>query len=409
MPPHVPRAGPDLVEQAEQDGDAPRRDAPSGEPEDDSGRSHSTGILPCQELKAMVQRREIFALEPIADDQFQPASLDLRLGAIAYRVRASFLPGQGSVKAKLDAFAMHEMDISNGAVLEKGCVYIIPLLEGVDLRHRTSAMGNPKSSTGRLDIFTRLITDGGTAFDQVREQYSGMLYAEVSPRTFSVLVRKGSRLSQLRVRRGKPIASDGFMKRLQQEHGLVQLPEAGPDGGPALEIVNGVPVRVDLQGRQSGGVIGYKARSHAGLVDIDRIGNYDVAEYWEPVHAPARGGLILDPAEFYILASQEAVRVPPGYAAEMIAYDTLVGEFRVHYAGFFDPGFGHTEAGGEGSRAVLEVRSYEVPFVLEHGQLVGRLAYERLTATPTILYGQGAKSSYQGQGIKLSKHFKVAS
>jgi dCTP deaminase len=292
-------------------------------------------------------------------------------------------------------------------VLEKGCVYIIPLLEGLDLRHRTSAMGNPKSSTGRLDIFTRLISDGGTAFDQVREQYSGMLYAEVSPRTFSVLVRKGSRLSQLRVRRGKPIASDGFMRRLQQEHGLVQSPEAQAGDARAVEIVNGVPVRVDLQGRHSGGIIGYKARSHAGLVDIDRIAHYEVDEYWEPVRAPARGGLILDPAEFYILASQEAVRVPPGYAAEMIAYDTLVGEFRVHYAGFFDPGFGHGDAGGEGSRAVLEVRSYEVPFVLEHGQLVGRLAYERLTSTPALLYGQGIKSSYQGQGIKLSKHFKA--
>ncbi len=374
---------------------------------DDAGRSHSTGIVPSQELRAMVLRKEIFALEPITDEQFQPASLDLRLGPIAYRVRASFLPGKGTVKAKLDEFAMHEMDITAGGVLEKGCVYIIPLLEGLDLRHRTSAMGNPKSSTGRLDIFTRLITDHGTAFDQVREQYSGMLYAEVSPRTFSVLVRKGSRLSQLRVRRGKPIASDGFMKRLQQEHGLVQLPEDQSAGDASIEIVNGVPVRVDLAGRQSSGVIGYKAKSHAGLVDIDRIGHYDVADYWEPVLAPRRGGLILDPAEFYILASQEAVRVPPGFAAEMIAYDTLVGEFRVHYAGFFDPGFGHDAAGGEGSRAVLEVRSYEVPFVLEHGQLVGRLAYERLTATPQVLYGQGVKSSYQGQGIKLSKHFKA--
>jgi dCTP deaminase len=381
--------------------------APGRAGDDAAAPAHTTGIVPSQDLRAMVLRKEIFALEPVTDDQFQPASLDLRLGPTAYRVRASFLPGKGPVKAKFEELAMHAMDISAGGVLEKGCVYIIPLLEGLDLRHRTSAMGNPKSSTGRLDIFTRLITDEGTAFDQVREQYSGMLYAEVSPRTFSVLVRKGSRLSQLRVRRGKPIASDGFMKRLQQEHGLVQLPENASAGAPPLEIVNGVPVRVDLQGRRSGGIIGYKARSHAGLVDIDRIGHYDVAEYWEAVHAPARGGLILDPAEFYILASQEAVRVPPGYAAEMIAYDTLVGEFRVHYAGFFDPGFGHTDAGGEGSRAVLEVRSYEVPFVLEHGQLVGRLAYERLTATPSILYGQGAKSSYQGQGIKLSKHFKV--
>ena len=403
MPTPPANAGPDLVEQADALPGEPPRSAALTEADDDVQRSHSTGIVPSQDLRGMVARKEIFALEKITDEQFQPASLDLRLGATAYRVRASFLPGKGSVKDKLDEFAMHEMDISSGAVLEKGCVYIIPLLEGLDLRHRTSAMGNPKSSTGRLDIFTRLITDAGTAFDQVREQYSGMLYAEVSPRTFSVLVRKGSRLSQLRVRRGKPIASDGFMRRLQQEHGLVQLPA---DGAGAVEIVNGVPVRVDLQGRQSGGVIGFKAKSHAGLVDIDRIGHYEVADYWEPVQAPARGGLILDPAEFYILASQEAVRVPPGYAAEMIAYDTLVGEFRVHYAGFFDPGFGHSDAGGEGSRAVLEVRSYEVPFVLEHGQLVGRLAYERLTSTPAILYGQGSKSSYQGQGIKLSKHFK---
>ena len=373
---------------------------------EDGSRLHTTGIVPSQDLRAMVLRKEIFALEPIADDQFQPASLDLRLGPTAYRVRASFLPGKGTVKAKLDEFAMHAMDITAGGVLEKGCVYIIPLLEGLDLRHRTAAMGNPKSSTGRLDIFTRLITDAGTAFDQVREQYSGMLYAEVSPRTFSVLVRKGSRLSQLRIRRGRPIASDGFMRRLQEEHGLVQLPESEDDDA-RVEIVNGVPVRVDLQGRRSGGIIGYRAKSHAGLVDIDRVGHYEVADYWEPVRPPERGGLILDPAEFYILASQEAVRVPPGYAAEMIAYDTLVGEFRVHYAGFFDPGFGHGDAGGEGSRAVLEVRSYEVPFVLEHGQLVGRLAYERLTSVPHVLYGQGVRSSYQGQGIKLSKHFKA--
>ena len=374
----------------------------------EDARAHSTGIVPSQDLRAMVLRKEIFALEPIADDQFQPASLDLRLGPTAYRVRASFLPGKGSVKAKLDEFAMHAMDISAGGVLEKGCVYIIPLLEGLDLRHRTSAMGNPKSSTGRLDIFTRLITDDGTAFDQVREQYSGMLYAEVSPRTFSVLVRKGSRLGQLRVRRGRPIASDGFMRRLQQEHGLVQSVEAETADAPSVEIVNGVPVRVDLQGRRSGGIIGYRAKSHAGLIDIDRVGHYEVAEYWEPVRAPERGGLILDPAEFYILASQEAVRVPPGYAAEMIAYDTLVGEFRVHYAGFFDPGFGHSDAGGEGSRAVLEVRSYEVPFVLEHGQLVGRLAYERLTSAPHVLYGQGVRVVVPGPGHQAQQALQAA-
>lgn len=262
-----------------------------------------------------------------------------------------------------------------------------------------SAMGNPKSSTGRLDIFTRLITDFGAEFDRVREQYRGPLYAEVSPRTFSVLVRTGSRLSQLRIRRGSPQGSDEAMKRLQQVHEVVEAISEE-------DIRNGVPVSVDVQGDRSQGLIGYKAKSHAGLIDIDLIRHYDVLDFWEPVYAPSRGGLILDPADFYILASRESVKVPPSHAAEMIAYDTLVGEFRVHYAGFFDPGFGHSLAGGDGSRAVLEVRSYEVPFVIEHGQIVGRLVYERLITVPTILYGVGVHSSYQRQGLSLSKHFR---
>jgi dCTP deaminase len=372
------------------------------ESEVDSDRgTYSTGILPSQDLKHQVNvTKEIISLEPILDNQFQPASLDLRLGPVAYRVRASFLPGKNAtVKQKLDEFAMHEMDITKGGVLERGCVYIIPLLEGLALKHRMSAMGNPKSSTGRLDIFTRLITDHGTEFDQVREQYKGMLYAEVSPRTFSVLVRKGSRLSQIRIRRGSPSSSDESTWRLQKEYQVVSSSISEDD------IRKGVPVSVDVRGDKSGGLIGYKAKNHAGLIDIDKVQHYDVLDYWEPVYAPRRGGLVLDPQDFYILASREAVRVPPTHAAEMIAYDTLVGEFRVHYAGFFDPGFGDPSAGGEGSRAVLEVRSYEVPFVIEDGQVVGRLAYERLTAIPDQLYG-ATNSSYQGQGIKLSKHFK---
>jgi dCTP deaminase len=286
-------------------------------------------------------------------------------------------------------------------VLERGCVYIVPLLEGLSLRHRMSAMGNPKSSTGRLDIFTRLITDYGTEFDRVREQYKGPLYAEVSPRTFSVLVRKGTRLNQIRIRRGNPPTTDEAMKRLQQ-----QLQVVGSDID-VDEIRSGLPVSVDVRGEAFGGLIGYRAKNHAGLIDLDRIRHYEVTDYWEPVYAPRRGGLVLDPADFYILASRESVMVPPTHAAEMIAYDTLVGEFRVHYAGFFDPGFGHPAAGGAGARAVLEVRSYEVPFVIEDGQVVGRLTYERLTAPPTRLYGGGGvKSSYQRQGLALSKHFK---
>ena len=388
-------ASDDLLTRAGPSGD-PR--APEGDPD---GAVRTTGILPSQELEHLVRAtREIRSSEPIQDDQYQPASLDLRLGSVAYRVRASFLPGKdATVRNKLEDHAMHEMDITNGAVLERGCVYIIPLLEGLSLRKRTSAMGNPKSSTGRLDIFTRLITDYGTEFDRVREAYNGPLYAEVSPRTFSVLVRKGSRLSQIRIRRGNPPASDTAMKRLLEEHQVVTSISRD-------DIRDGVPVSVDVQGDKSGGIIGYKARSHAGLIDIDKLRHYEVLDYWEPVHAPRRGGLVLDPADFYILGSREAVMVPPTHAAEMLAFDTLMGDFRVHYAGFFDPGFGHPDAGGEGSRAVLEVRSFEVPFVIEHGQVVGRLAYERLTAQPVRLYGSGVKSSYQRQGIALSKHFK---
>jgi dCTP deaminase len=367
----------------------------------DTTARKTTGILPSQELERLVKAsREIRFLEPIEDNQYQPASLDLRLGSVAYRVRASFLPGRdATVRSKLEDLAMHEMDITNGAVLERGCVYIVPLLEGLALRKRTSAMGNPKSSTGRLDIFTRLITDYGTEFDRVREGYSGPLYAEVSPRTFSVLVRKGSRLNQLRIRRGNPPSSDTAMRRLLDEHQVVESISRN-------DIRDGVPVTVDVQGDRSGGIIGYKARSHAGLIDVDKVRHYDVLDYWEPVHAPRRGGLVLDPADFYILASREAVNVPPTHAAEMLAFDALMGDFRVHYAGFFDPGFGHPDAGGEGSRAVLEVRSFEVPFVIEHGQMVGRLAYELLMAPPARLYGSGVKSSYQRQGIALSKHFK---
>jgi dCTP deaminase len=376
---------------------------PADAPSPPGAEGHNTGILPSQELERLIRvSKDIVALEPILDDQIQPASLDLRLGPVAYRVRASFLPGRSTVHEKLEQFAMHKMDITNGGVLERGCVYIVPLLESVSLRHRVSAMGNPKSSTGRLDIFTRLITDRGTEFDRIREQYKGPLYAEISPRTFSVLVRKGSRLNQLRIRYGSPSIDDEKMRRLHEQFQLVGAKVEEDD------IRNGVPITVDVRGENSDGIIGFKAKSHSGLIDIDLERHYDVSEFWEPVRAPARGGLVLDPADFYILASTASVRVPATHAAEMIAYDTLVGEFRVHYAGFFDPGFGDPVAGGEGARAVLEVRSYEVPFVIEHGQIVGRLVYERLTMPPTRLYGHGVKSSYQRQGIALSKHFKAA-
>jgi dCTP deaminase len=361
---------------------------------------HSTGILPSHVLRRLIRaRREVLAAEEITEEQIQPASLDLRLGASAYRIRASFLPGRDArIADKLPELAIHEIDLRPGAVLETGCVYLVPLLERLELSFRVSGVANPKSSTGRLDVFTRLITDHAQAFDRVEEGYHGPLYAEISPRTFPLLVRKGSRLNQLRLRHGSPQFSDTQLKRLHEEVGLVD--------GPA-DIEGGLALSVDLRGETLTRQVGWRARRHAGVIDIDMRGAHDPLDFWDPVYARKGTSIILDPDEFYILASREAISIPPDYAAEMMPFNPLVGEFRVHYAGFFDPGFGHEAGHGRGARAVLEVRSREVPFVLEHGQTIGRLVFERLTDTPPQVYGQALGSNYQRQGLKLSKHFRL--
>ena len=344
----------------------------------------------------MIATGAIKADPPVIPAQVQPASLDLRLGTVAYRVRASFLAGRGkSVTERLAEFEMHRIDLSDGAVLEKGCVYLVPLMESLALPDDIQAVANAKSSTGRLDLLTRTITDGGTEFDRIPSGYNGSLYAEICPRSFSVLVRPGMRLNQIRFRSGQAVLSDAELTALHEKTPLVD--------GPAV-IKEGLGFSVDLALKDTT-LVGYRAKPHTGVIDLDRIGEYDPREYWEEVHTD-KGRIILDPGAFYILVSREAVHIPPEYAAEMAPYLAMVGEFRVHYAGFFDPGFGHDAAGGSGSRGVLEVRCHEAPFVLEHGQVVGRLVYERMADLPTQLYGAGIASNYQGQGLKLSKHFK---
>jgi len=345
----------------------------------------------------MIERGEITADPGVTDAQVQPASLDLRLGLRAWRVRASFLAGAGaSVAERLGEFEMHQIDLAPGAVLEKGCVYVVPLMEGLALPEGVSAMANAKSSTGRLDLLTRTITDGGVEFDRIPAGYTGPLYAEICPRSFSVLVRPGMRLNQIRFREGEAVLDDAELNALHAETPLV-------DG--AAVIAEGLGFSVDLR-PEGGTLVGYRSRPHTGMIDLDRIGHYDPAEFWEEVRTDT-GRIILDPGAFYILVSREAVCIPPMYAAEMAPYLAMVGEFRVHYAGFFDPGFGHAQAGGTGSRGVLEVRCHEAPFVLEHGQIVGRLIYERMDERPQTLYGADIASNYQGQGLKLSKHFRM--
>ncbi len=357
-----------------------------------------SGILPSQALTRLIEDGSIHLAEPIVETQLQPASLDLRLGPVAYRVRASFLPQPGTrVQVKLDDIALHTISLSQGAVLETGCVYIVPLLESLSLPSMIEASANPKSSTGRLDVFTRIIADGVAAFDQIPAGYKGPLYAEICPQTFPIVVRKGSRLSQIRFRVGSSADNDVQLAELHSREQLVSDVDADISGGIALSV--------DLIGDKTG-LVGYRARRHTGVVDVDKPGSCPLEEYWDPIHVSAKHRLILDPDQFYILASKEAVHVPPSHAAEMVPFNPLVGEFRVHYAGFMDPGFGHAAAGGHGSRVVLEVRSHKVPFILEHGQIIGRLIYERMTETPQIIYGRDLKSNYQGQGLKLSKHFK---
>jgi dCTP deaminase len=362
------------------------------------GNSAPAGILPADQIAGLFAAGAIAAPRPPDDDQIQPASLDLRLGDVAHRMRASFLPGPSmTVDDRLATLALHELPLAGGAVLEPGSVYMVPLQERLALPADIAAATNPKSSTGRLDIFTRVITDNAREFDTIPAGYRGQLYLEISPRTFPVVVRTGSRLSQIRFRRGNARLEDRELLALHRETPLV-------DGD--ISVGNGVMLSIDLEAGE-GSVVGYRAKRHTGLIDVDRRDAYAVLDYWDPILARGRPELILDPDQFYILVSREAVHVPPDYAAEMVPFDPLVGEFRVHYAGFFDPGFGHVEAGGAGSRAVLEVRSHEVPFILEHGQIVGRLVYERMIARPQVLYGTGLGSHYQAQGLKLSKHFRA--
>jgi dCTP deaminase len=354
------------------------------------------GILPARAISRLCNSGAIRLERTPDDDQIQPASLDLRLGAKAWRVRASFLPGpRRRVAEKLQDITLHEFDLTEGAVLETGCVYIVQLMESLNLPVGMSAAANPKSSTGRLDIFTRVIADYAQEFDKVPEAYQGPLYAEISPRTFPILARQGSRLSQIRFRLGAPTASDAVIHALHAKEPLITSGEVNIDGGLALSV--------DLMAMHTEAPVGFRAKRHSALVDVDKKGALEVLDYWEPIWR--QGSLILDPDQFYILASKEAVRVPPTHAAEMVPYNPLVGEFRVHYAGFFDPGFGHASGHGEGARGVLEVRSHEVPFILEDGQIIGRLVYEPLTETPDKVYGE-VGSHYQKQGLKLSKHFK---
>jgi len=365
----------------------------------------TTGILPSQEISNLIARGNVIAAPAVNPDHIQPASLDLRLGDMAHRVRASFLPGPNStVEAKIKELRMTRVDLTAAPVFEKDCVYIVPLVEELNLPENISGKANPKSTTGRLDIFTRLITDYGTEFDRVPPGYKGKLYAEVVSRTFTVAIRAGMRLSQLRFVQGNPVSGDRTIRELDQEEPLVYMDEEDSPGKARTH--RGLRITINLEAAEAGEIIAYKAKRYAPAIELDKINFYPTEEFWEVRHQNASKNLILEPGDFYILASRERVRVPPDYAAEMVPFDPSDGEFRIHYAGFFDPGFGYGSSDIKGTRAVLEVRAHEVPFLMEHGQLVGRLNYMPLLRRPDKIYGTNIGSSYQHQALTLSKQFR---
>lgn len=369
-------------------------------------RPRKAGVLPSQEIRELIRNGKIRSREEFSDDQIQPASIDLRLGNIAYRVRASFLPSRKFlVGSKIRELQLEEIDLSQPALLDAGSVYIVSLIESLELPPDMHGKANPKSTTGRLDILTRLLAEGGARFEVVPQGYSGDLYVEIVPQTFPIIVREGTKLNQLRFFRGEPQRDDEQLRLLSRNKKLVYSENGA---APTTPVINdGLRVSIDLQGDERENIVAYKAKKNCSPIDLAKIGVYDVAEFWEPIQALNPKSLVLHPDDFYLLASKERIGVPPGYAAEMEQYDSSIGEFTVHYAGFFDPGFGHGAAGEiKGTRAVLEVRAHEVPILLEDGQEVGRLNYLRMADCPDKLYGQDIGSSYQRQGLALRKHFK---
>ena len=367
------------------------------------------GVLPDHELRAAVEAGWIMARVALADEQFQPASLDLRLGPVAYQLRASFLPFRETVSDRLDGDAdlvIDRLSLTDGATLQRGSVYLVPLLESLALPAGTRGRSNPKSTTGRLDIFTRVITDRTPRFDEIAPGYRGGLYLEVSPQSFPVRVQAGASLNQLRLLVGESATSDRVLRDLYRDAPLLFDDDDRPVPLERASFNDGLCMGVDLSGRATGGIIGYRAHPNPPAVDLARVGHYDPAEFWEPIKRPSRDAYILEANRFYILVSKERIRVPPDYAAEMVVYDAGAGEIRTHYAGFFDPGFGFGDGSVLGTKVVMEVRAREVPFLVYDGQITFKVWFERLRSHPTRVYGVGLRSSYQHQTLSLSKHFK---
>lgn len=383
------------------------------------GAARTHGILSDTHLKTLIRDHAIDAAPAVTDSQVQPASVDLRLGTKAYRLISSFLPERSEISERLNVLdlyqselVMYDINLTQGAILEKGHVYLVPLLERVALPPHVRGRANPKSSTGRLDIFTRLITDLNAGFDEIPPGYEGPLYLEIVPRSFTIRVQTGLALNQLRLLTGRPTVSDSQLRTLHRSakvlyHNDDDMADARPLAAQEIRVDHGLFLRIDLRGSGAGReIVGYRAKKNSHVVDLSKTGHYSALDFWEPIYRQPNNTLLLEPEEFYILASHERIKVPAGYAAEMVAYEAAFGELRTHYAGFFDPGFGAGEGPRKGTQVVLEVRPHDVPFLIHDGQTFFKVVYEHMLDLPERLYGASIGSSYHQQGLTLSKHFK---
>jgi dCTP deaminase len=372
------------------------------------GGAPSAGVLPAQRLREAIAEEWLVA-DPwrIPGESVQPASVDLRLGEHAWALRCSFLPDSDStVEQKIEDIAFERIDLRDGATLERDRPYLVPLIEELRLPADVRAKANPKSSTGRLDVFTRVLTDRNHRFDEIAPGYHGKLYLEVVPRTFAIRVKTGLALNQVRLMSADARLSDTELLALHARSPLLYL-DSQPVSEAELSLGDGLFLSLDVSG-DAEAIVGYRAKKNSLPIDLTKVGALRWREYWEPVHPEQGGRIVLEPEVFYLLLSAEGVSIPPSYAAEMLAYDPTAGELRTHYAGFFDPGFGYAAAGPgatHGSRAALEVRARDVSFMVEHRQPVCKLAFERMAEEPDVLYGEDIGSNYQGQLTMLSKHF----
>lgn len=369
------------------------------------------GYLPYQMIVSACEMGIIHAPSKIEDAQFQPVSLDLRLGSKAYRIQSSFLPENDTVENKLKDLQQYEVDLSGpeGGILERHAIYLIPLQEELDFPDSIYGKTNPKSSTGRLDMFTRVIIDRGHRFDEIPRGYKGKMYLEVIPRTFQVRVFEGLKLNQLRLGHGQPTLMGKKSLEPDYKNNPILFDQNGFEISiKDIKVKNGLYISVDLFPREDG-VVAYKAKQNSSIIDLSKINHYDPREFWEPVCPYKKNRLILEPESFYIMMSKEKICIWPHLLAEMVAYEPNSGELRTHYAGFFDPGFGWSpdqERLSQGTNAVMEVRPHDVPFMVEDGQTFCRLEFEKVIETPTKLYGKSLNSNYQSQGLTLSKYFK---